>query len=135
LALPRGYDTILGERGVTLSQGQRQRLAIARAAIRKAPILILDEPVTGLDQNNEHAVRESLERLDNGCTTFLITHDLRHAMSAQRIFYLDAGHIAENGTHEELVRANGSYARVFALQAAGPEIKRLARGAALAGVA
>src|SRR6516164_10528952 len=78
LGLPQGYDTILGERGVTLSQGQRQRLAIARAAIRRAPILILDEPMTGLDKANEQAVFQALARLDYGCTTFLITHDLAH---------------------------------------------------------
>jgi len=135
MALPNGYDTVLGERGVTLSQGQRQRLAIARAAIRKAPILILDEPVTGLDQNNEQAVLESLERLDYGCSTLLITHDLRRAMGAHRVLYLEAGRIAESGTHQELIRANGPYARVFTLQAASPELKSPARGAALAGVA
>src|SRR2546425_684656 len=73
--LPKGYETVLGERGVTLSQGQRQRLAIARAAIRKAPILILDEPMTGLDKHNEQAVLASLDRLDYGATTFIITHD------------------------------------------------------------
>src|SRR5215471_19309099 len=105
MALPEGYETVLGERGVTLSQGQRQRLAIARAAIRRAPLLILDEPMTGLDKSNEHAVLESLERLDYGCTTFLITHDLRHAARADSILYLETGRILEQGNHEELVRA------------------------------
>src|SRR5262249_59963724 len=74
-ALPQGYDTVIGERGVTLSNGQRQRIAIARAAIRRAPILILDEPTTGLDRENALAVSEALERLAAGRTTFLITHD------------------------------------------------------------
>lgn len=115
-ALPQGYDTVLGERGVTLSQGQRQRLAIARAAIRKAPILILDEPMTGLDKNNEKAVLESLNRLDYGCTTFLITHDLRHAAQAHLIIYLEDGQILERGTHENLYRANGRYAALFRMQ-------------------
>ncbi len=133
--LPNGYDTVLGERGVTLSQGQRQRLAIARAAIRQAPILILDEPMTGLDKANEQAVLESLERLDYGCTTFFITHDLRHTMSAHRIVYLEAGRIAEAGTHAELVRANGPYARVFALQPGNSELRTHSEQAALAGVA
>jgi len=82
-ALPQGYDTVVGERGVTLSHGQRQRIAIARAAIRRAPIVVLDEPTTGLDKENEWAVIEALERLVAGCTTFLITHDLRLATRAR----------------------------------------------------
>lgn len=116
MALPQGYDTVLGERGTTLSQGQRQRLAIARAAIRKAPLLILDEPMTGLDKNNEQAVVESLDRLDYGCTTFLITHDLQHAARSHLILYLEAGRILERGTHAELLRAEGRYAAVFRIQ-------------------
>ena len=122
VSLPLGYDTVLGERGVTLSQGQRQRLAIARAAIRKAPILILDEPMTGLDKSNEQAVVESLDRLDYGCTTFLITHDLRHAARAHFIVYLEGGRILERGTHEELLRANGRYSAVYRIQLG--EVKR-----------
>jgi len=121
MALPQGYDTVLGERGVTLSQGQRQRLAIARAAIRKAPILILDEPMTGLDKTNEQAVVESLERLDYGCTTFLITHDLRHAARADSILYLEGGRIVEQGNHEQLLRANGRYAALYHLQTKAPK--------------
>src|SRR5439155_1506390 len=92
-ALPQGYDTILGERGVTLSHGQRQRLAIARAAIRRAPILILDEPTTGLDTKNEREVLEALERLYAEQTTFLITHELSHAVGADWILHLEAGKI------------------------------------------
>ena len=114
--LPQGYETVLGERGVTLSQGQRQRLAIARAAIRRAPILVLDEPMTGLDKSNEHAVLESLDRLDYGCTTFLITHDLRHAARANLILYLESGRIVERGTHTELLQANGPYAVLYRMQ-------------------
>jgi ATP-binding cassette subfamily B protein len=114
--LPDRYNTTLGERGMTLSQGQRQRIAIARAAIRRAPILILDEPMTGLDKPNEHAVRVSLERLDYGCTTFLITHDLQHASRADLVLYLEAGRIVERGTHQELLRTNGRYAGAYALQ-------------------
>jgi ATP-binding cassette subfamily B protein len=116
MGLPEGYDTVLGERGVTLSQGQRQRLAIARAAIRKAPLLILDEPMTGLDKDNERTVTESLDRLNYGCTTFLITHDLYHAAQAHLILYLEAGRILERGTHSQLLRANGRYAALFRIQ-------------------
>src|SRR4029077_7825267 len=97
-------------------QGQRQRLAIARAAIRRAPILILDEPMTGLDKKNDQAVQESLSRLDYDCTTFLITHDLRHAARAHLILFLEAGQIIERGTHAELLSANGRYAAMYALQ-------------------
>ncbi len=121
LTLPEGYDTVLGERGVTLSQGQRQRLAIARAAVRRAPILILDEPMTGLDQHNEKAVLESLDRLDYGCTTFFITHDLEHAARADQILFLEGGRILERGTHSSLLRANGRYAAMYQLQIGGQE--------------
>ena len=112
-ALPRGYDTILGERGVTLSHGQRQRIAIARAAIRRAPVLILDEPTTGLDKKSERAVLDALKRLNVSRTTFLITHDLRHAIGADLILYVERGRIAERGAHDELLRADGRYAGLF----------------------
>jgi ATP-binding cassette subfamily B protein len=117
-ALPQGYDTELGERGATLSNGQRQRIAIARAAIRKAPIVILDEPTTGLDKESEQAVLEALRRLCQARTTFLIVHDLRLAASSDRIFYLDHGRILEQGTHEELMQANGRYSALYKLQSA-----------------
>ena len=116
MTLPQGYDTILGERGATLSGGQRQRIAIARAAIRKAPIVILDEPTVGLDNANEQAVTEALDRLIQGCTTFLITHDLRGAVNADRICYLEQGTILESGTHKQLMRLGGHYATLYQLQ-------------------
>src|SRR5262249_31840803 len=119
-ALPQGYDTVLGERGVTLSGGQRQRLAIARAAIRKAPILILDEPTTGLDEENERAVLEALQRLAQDRTTFWIAHDLRLAARADLILYLEGGRVRERGTHAELVRAGGRYAVLYRMQSAPP---------------
>ncbi|GIV57793.1 MAG: protein-tyrosine-phosphatase [Rhodothermaceae bacterium] len=116
--MPEGYDTILGERGVTLSAGQRQRLAIARAAVRDAPLLVLDEPTTGLDEENERAVVEALERLARGRTTFLVTHDLRQAARCDRIVYLEGGVIRACGTHAELMRQGGRYATWFTLETA-----------------
>lgn len=110
---PDGLNTVIGERGVTLSQGQRQRIAIARAAIRRVPIIILDEPMTGLDKTNERAVSEALNRLTQGRTTFLITHDLIQAASADRILYLEGGRIVESGAHLELLRLGQNYARLW----------------------
>ncbi len=113
MALPEGYDTVLGERGITLSGGQRQRIALARAAIRKAPILILDEPTTGLDAENACAVLESLNRLVQDRTTFFITHDLQVVAGTDLILYLDEGRVLERGTHAELMSLNGRYAAMY----------------------
>ena len=115
--LPEGYDTLVGERGVTLSGGQRQRIAIARAAIRESPILILDEPTTGLDEENEQAVSEALTRLARGRTTFVIAHDLTFATRADLILYIESGRLVESGTHAELLEAAGRYAALYRLQA------------------
>lgn len=109
-ALPQGYDTPVGERGATLSQGQRQRLAIARAALRNAPILLLDEPISGLDDANAQAITEALLRLGVGRTTLWITHDLREARSADLILHLREGRIVEAGSHDQLLRQGGLYA-------------------------
>jgi ATP-binding cassette subfamily B protein len=117
-ALPQGYDTILGERGSTLSGGQRQRLAIARAAIRKTPILILDEPTTGLDKKNEQEVIEALERVAQNRTTFIITHDLNVATRADLILYMEHGQVLEQGTHSELMQLQGPYAALYQMQSA-----------------
>jgi ATP-binding cassette subfamily B protein len=115
-ALPEGYDTILGERGATLSGGQRQRIAIARAALRRAPIVILDEPATGLDEENQQMVQEALDRLTQDRTVFMIAHDMRTAERADRILYLDGGRALESGTHQELMRLGGRYAAMYLLQ-------------------
>lgn len=114
--LPRGYDTVLGERGVTLSGGERQRIAIARAALRRAPILILDEPTTGLDEENERLVIEALERLATGRTVFVISHDLTFASRADRIMVLERGILLEEGSHQALIERNGRYAALYRLQ-------------------
>jgi ATP-binding cassette, subfamily B, bacterial len=114
--LPERYDTVVGERGVTLSGGQRQRIAIARAAIRNAPFLILDEPTTGLDEENERTVLEALERLARGRTTFWITHDLRIAARADLILYFEGGRVLERGSHDELILARGRYAALSMMQ-------------------
>ena len=118
MALPDGYDTLMGERGATLSGGQRQRIAIARAAVRHASIAILDEPTVGLDNENEQAVSEALERLTQGCTTFLISHNLQTAVSADQILYLEQGRILEQGTHAELMRLGQRYAALYQIQSA-----------------
>lgn len=125
-ALPDGYATVLSERGATLSMGQRQRIAIARAAVRRAPILLLDEPTTGLDEENARAVSEALERLARGCTTLMVTHDLAAAARADLILYLEHGRIVEQGNHLELVRADGRYAHLYRLQAVDRAARQVA---------
>ncbi|MEL6469475.1 MAG: ABC transporter ATP-binding protein [Cyanobacteria bacterium J06623_4] len=118
MKLPQGYDTLMSERGSTLSGGQRQRIAIARAAVRKAPIVVLDEPTVGLDNKSERAVNDALAQLTQNATTFLITHDLRAAVNCDRIFYIKDGQILESGTHESLVRKDGHYAALYQIQQA-----------------
>ena len=109
MQLENGYDTVVGERGATLSGGQRQRIAIARTFIRDMPILILDEPMTGLDIESETTVREALRRLMSGRTSILITHDLEAASEADLILLLADGQIIEQGSHQELLLRNGQY--------------------------
>ena len=114
--MPQGYDTIVGERGVTLSGGQRQRIAIARAIIRNSPILILDEPTTGLDAGSEKLVFEALDRLMKGKTCIVIAHRLSTIESADVIFVVKDGAIVESGKHEELLKSGGLYSELHQLQ-------------------
>ncbi len=119
--MPNGYNTILGERGATLSGGQRQRIAIARAVIRNSPILILDEPSTGLDAGSEKLVFEALDRLMEGKTSIVIAHRLSTIKRADIILMVDDGTIVERGRHEELLKSGGLYAQLYELQYGGEE--------------
>jgi ATP-binding cassette subfamily B protein len=114
--MPNGYDTLVGERGVTLSGGQRQRIAIARAVIRNTPILILDEPSSGLDAESEKLVFDALDRLMKGKTSIVIAHRLSTIRSADVIFVVQDGKLIESGKHEELAAAGGLYAELYEIQ-------------------
>ena len=132
-AFPQGYDTPLGERGVTLSGGQRQRLAIARAILKDAPVLVLDEATSALDMTSEGLVQEALERLTRGRTTLVIAHRFAALRNAASIVVLDGGRVVEQGSHAQLVAANGLYSRMYRLgRFAGPagQVGRLAEWAA-----
>jgi ATP-binding cassette, subfamily B, bacterial len=112
-ALPDGYDTRVGQRGRLLSGGQRQRIAIARALIRDAPVLVLDEPTTGLDTSSGNRLMEPMRRLMAGRTTLLISHNLTHTADADRILVLDDGLVVETGTHDDLLAGGGPYAALY----------------------
>jgi ATP-binding cassette subfamily B protein len=119
--LPEKYQTRIAERGVTLSSGQRQRLAIARAFLKDAPILILDEPTSALDAETEDRLMQTLEQLMKGRTTIIIAHRLSTVRAANRIIVLQEGRIVESGAHDELVELGGVYARLHQLQFEEPE--------------
>ncbi|MEB3702827.1 ABC transporter ATP-binding/permease protein [Candidatus Bealeia paramacronuclearis] len=119
LALPQGYDTIVGEQGIRLSGGQRQRLSIARAMLKNAPVLLLDEATSALDTESERQVQAALNRLMEGRTTLVIAHRLSTVMDADSIYVIEDGRVTEVGKHEDLMKNKKTYARLVEMQFAG----------------
>jgi len=117
--LPDGYDTVVGERGSLLSVGERQRVTIARALLKNAPILVLDEATSALDAESEDLVRGAIERLMRERTSFVIAHRLSTVINADRIIVLKDGRIVESGSHNELLLQNGYYASLVKRQSLG----------------
>jgi ATP-binding cassette subfamily B protein len=116
--LPRGWDTMIGERGARLSGGQRQRLAIARALVRDPRVLLLDEATSALDSQSEKLIQQALGRLMMGRTTFVVAHRLSTIRDADRVVVLQHGQLVEIGSHDELISRGGLYSRLHAAQAA-----------------
>jgi len=116
MKLPRGYDTIIGERGVRLSGGERQRIAIARALIKNPPILLLDEATSSLDTEAEREVQKALDNLMKNRTTIAIAHRLSTIRNADKIIVISDGEIVEQGTHEELIACSGLYRKLYEMQ-------------------
>jgi ATP-binding cassette subfamily B protein len=119
--LPQGYATHLGEKGMRLSVGQKQRIAIARAILRDPALLLLDEATSALDAESERLVQRALERLAHGRSTLVVAHRLATVRRADRILVLEAGRLVEQGRHDELQRAGGLYARLAQLQFIGED--------------
>ena len=118
---PKGYDTMVGERGLKLSGGEKQRVAIARTLLKKPPIVIFDEATSALDSANERAIQAELQTAAHNKTTLVIAHRLSTVVEAHEILVMDAGRIVERGTHAELLALNGRYAQMWELQQAVAE--------------
>ncbi|NTW62100.1 ATP-binding cassette domain-containing protein, partial [Candidatus Saccharibacteria bacterium] len=114
-----GFDTMVGERGIKLSGGQRQRIAIARAILKDAPILVLDEATSALDSENEKLIQEALSKLMVGRTSIVIAHRLSTISRLNRIVVMDEGRITEQGSHDELIKNKGIYAKLWSHQSGG----------------
>lgn len=123
IRLPEGYQTVIGENGSTLSGGECQRLSIARALLKDAPVILLDEATASLDVDNETEIQEAISGLIKGKTVLVIAHRMRTVENADQIVVLDGGIVAERGTHEQLMSRDGLYARLVKLQTALAEWK------------
>ena len=114
--LPEKYDTIVGDRGMRLSGGEKQRIAIARAMIRKPEILLLDEATSSLDNISENIVQKAINKVSKNCTTFIIAHRLSTIQNADKIYVLDQGKIIESGNHQSLLKKKGKYWELYNIQ-------------------
>jgi ATP-binding cassette subfamily B protein len=120
-ATPRGYDTMVGERGLKLSGGEKQRVAIARTLLKNPPVLIFDEATSALDSANERAIQAELRSVSQGKTALVIAHRLSTVVDAHEIVVLEAGRVVERGPHADLLARNGRYAEMWRLQQSGQD--------------